>query len=246
MIKALRHISHQPFIAATGLAALVHSTWSLAVLFSGEPPVWEPTSLVSWAKWAYWLIPALLIAFALDIGQIATSSEIRSGQRTVSKYTTFQVFAFATYYLQWLYIAHHMPSLELGAGVYSDGLAGRIVLITRNAAIWFIPALLPLSTTMYTLSGHGEQKPRKPTPVTITPVAAPQDTPPLTDVLPEDDPVADDIDDHTATCEACGWAKTYTSSANAKRGLATHQAKHCTATHLAEPINHYQNGLRGT
>ncbi len=224
-MKSLKHVSEQPFIAATGLAALVHSTWSLAVLFSGHPPAWDPTSIVSWAQWVYWLVPALLIAFALDVGQIATSSEIRSGQRTTAKYTTFLVFAFATYYLQWLYIAHHMPSLELGPGVYADGLAGRVVLLTRNAAIWFIPALLPLSTTMYTLSGDGADDQPNATYDQLPEVELPE----LTEGLPEQE-TEPEPDTVTAVCEDCGWTKDYTTATSAKRGLATHQAMHCTST----------------
>lgn len=146
-MKALRHLTEQPFIAATGAAALVHSTWALATVFSGHQPASNDLP-----RLAYWLIPALLISFALDVGQIATSAEIRSGERVLSKYITFGVFAAATYYLQWLYIAHHMPALELAPGVRESwgGFAG----LMRDAAVWIIPALLPLSTTLYTLSGQ--------------------------------------------------------------------------------------------
>jgi len=237
-MKSLKHVSEQPFIAATGLAALVHSTWSLAVLFSGHPPQWDPTSIVSWAQWVYWLVPALLIAFALDVGQIATSSEIRSGQRTTAKYTTFLVFAFATYYLQWLYIAHHMPSLELGPGVYADGLAGRVVLLTRNAAIWFIPALLPLSTTMYTLSGDGGDEQPKVTEDEAVAVELPE----LTEDLPEPPELPAEPESYTVTCGDCGWTRDYDNEASAKRGLGTHQSMHCTA--MLE-IEHASNGKDG-
>lgn len=229
-MKMLKHATAQPFIFATGLAALVHSTWSLAVLFSGEPPLWEPTSLASWARWVYWLVPALLIAFALDVGQIATSTEIRAGDRTPTKYITFVVFAVATYYLQWLYIAHHMPALELGAGVYSDGLAGRLVLLTRNAAIWFIPALLPLSTTMYTLAGGSRHQ--------SAPVVTEQ-----REVKVVVDDLADNLlpdggpDGHYAECPECGWQKIYDNPDSAARGLRAHR-QHCVALH-SELTDHY-------
>lgn len=75
MIKILKHITGQPFIFATGLAALVHSTWALGTLFAGEQPDSNDP-----LQFAFWLLPALLIAFALDVGQIATSAEIRAGQ----------------------------------------------------------------------------------------------------------------------------------------------------------------------
>jgi hypothetical protein len=232
-MKMLKHATAQPFIFATGLAALVHSTWSLAVLFSGEPPLWEPTSLASWARWVYWLVPALLIAFALDVGQIATSTEIRDGERTPTKYTTFMVFAVATYYLQWLYIAHHMPALELGAGVYSDGLAGRLVLLTRNAAIWFIPALLPLSTTMYTLSGgsHTHNAPVVTEQREVNVVVDDLET----NLLPDGGP-----DGHYIECPECGWHKVYDNADSAQRGLRAHR-QHCTVLH-PELTEQYHEG----
>lgn len=141
----LKHTVQQPFIFATGLAALIHSTWSLGTLFTGQ----QPTAGLTW-EYAGWLIPALLIAFALDVGQIVTSAELRAGERTTAKYATFAVFAAATYYLQWLYIAHHMPALEMAAGVSADARPTATAL--RDAAIWIIPALLPLSTLLYTFS----------------------------------------------------------------------------------------------
>lgn len=140
----VKHIFEQPFVAATGAAALVHSTWALGTLFAGQQPP-EGWALVGW------LAPALLIAFALDVGQIVTSAEIRRYGLTVTRGVTFIVFAGATYYLQWLYIAHHMPELQLAAGV-RETWAG-FATVMRDAAVWIIPALLPLSTLLYTFSG---------------------------------------------------------------------------------------------
>ena len=142
-MKVLMHVLRQPFIAATGLAALVHSTWALGTLFAGQQP--DGWHLIGW------LLPALLIAFALDVGQIATSTEIRWHGLTVARGVTFVVFAAATYYLQWLYIAHHMPALELAPGVRATW--SEFATVMRDAAVWVIPALLPLSTLLYTFSG---------------------------------------------------------------------------------------------
>lgn len=146
-MNIMKHVTGQPFVFSTGLAALVHSTWSLGTLFAGTEPA--QFSLA----WFAWLLPALLIAFALDVGQIVTSAEIRAGARARAKYATFIVFAAATYYLQWLYIAHHMPSLDLAPGVRESWSSAASLL--RDAAIWFIPALLPMSTTLYTFSHTG-------------------------------------------------------------------------------------------
>lgn len=161
-MKALSHIIGQPFVFATGLAALVHSTWALGTLFAGEQP--EGWHLVGW------LVPALLIAFALDVGQIVTSYDIRNRGLTWARGFTFAVFALATYYLQWLYIAHHMPALELAPGVRESWSS--LATLIRDSAVWVIPALLPLSTLLYTLSG-GETEQRVQAPVER------QDAPPL-------------------------------------------------------------------
>lgn len=141
----LKHLMEQPFIAATGVAALVHSTWSLGTFFSGA----QPSS--GWAL-VGWLIPALLIAFSLDVGQIVTSAEIRTHGLTVARGVTFVVFALATYYLQWLYMAHHMPEMSLSAGI-SEGMRASAIAL-RDMAIWLIPALMPASTLLYTFSGE--------------------------------------------------------------------------------------------
>lgn len=143
-----KHIIEQPFIFATGLAALIHSTWSLGTIFAGD----QPTAGLT-ISFIGWLTPALLISFALDIGQIVTSAEIRAGERTRAKYLTFIIFALATYYLQWLYIAHHMPELALAGGVRPQW--AEMVALMRDFAVWIVPALLPLSTALYTMS-HGK------------------------------------------------------------------------------------------
>lgn len=150
-MNLLNHITAQIFVTAAGLAAFVHSTWSLATFFTGQ----EPDKRADIFAWVLWIVPAALIAFAIDVGQINTAHEIRSGQRTIKKYITFTVFAVATYYLQWLYIVHHMPEIALASGITAE--AQSLVMAIRNAAIWILPALLPLSTLLYTLS-HSEVK----------------------------------------------------------------------------------------
>lgn len=148
-MSTLKHIINQPFVFATGLAALIHSTWSLGTLFAGIQP--DPSDIVQFLGW---IVPALLIAFAMDIGQIVTSAAIRERGLTFARGATFATFAFATYYLQWLYIAHHMPAMDLSAGVRSEWTSTAQLL--RDGAIWIIPALLPLATLLYTFSDKAE------------------------------------------------------------------------------------------
>lgn len=143
----IKHITEQPFVMATGIAALLHSTWSLGTLMAGEQP--EAGLTIAFVGW---ILPAFLIAFALDVGQIATSVEIRRYGLSPVRAVTFATFAIATYYLQWLYIAHHMPSLELSAGISTDAMGTATA--WRDAALWILPALLPASTLLYTFSTH--------------------------------------------------------------------------------------------
>lgn len=228
-MKIIKHILAQPFVFSTGLAALFHSTWSLGTLFAGKEPYPQFTP-----AWFAWVVPSFFIAFAMDVGQIVTSSEIRAGNHTRVKYLTFATFAVATYYLQWLYIVHHMPQLDLADGVRGEwsGLTG----LMRDAAIWIIPAMLPLSTLLYTFSGgHEALEPE----IVQVEERRTVDIRPVEKSLPQPAQLAmalHDEDSHVATCPACGWTKLYDNPDSARRGLATHQSKHCTGIHPTEGV----------
>jgi len=215
-MNALKHTIQQPFISATGLAAFVHSTWALATLFGGDAPEMRLS-----LQFAYWLIPAMLIAFALDVGQIATSIQIRNGQRNLAKYVTFAVFAIANYFLQWLYMAHHMPELALGDGVRQQWQD--MTQLIRDASLWVIPSFLPLATLLYTVS---ESDPPHNTPrlVEVAPVAELPAKAPLenefTGILEESD------DSFLATCDTCDWHGTYESEYQAKQARNAHMRSH--------------------
>lgn len=218
-MNAIRHALQQPFITATGLAAFVHSTWALGTLFGGKPPIMAIS-----LEFAYWLIPAMLIAFALDIGQVVTSVEIRAGNRTKAKYVTFAVFAVANYFLQWLYMAHHMPALELASGV-RDSWGGAVQLI-RDGSLWVIPSFLPLSTLLYTLSGD----PHNHVEVSHNHVGeAPLITLPEMGLVPVSaniiiEPTIED--DQLIECPSCDWSGVYATQKQAAQALRAHKV-HC-------------------
>jgi len=226
-MKILTHMIEQPFVFATGIAALIHSTWSLGTLFAGS----EPAQFT--LQWFGWVIPALLIAFALDVGQIATSADIRTNGLTLARGVTFSVFSLATWYLQWLYIAHHMPALELAAGIGEMHRAAALFL--RDMAMWFIPALLPLSTMLYTISGHREKPaaPLVPAAVSRPPVEAAADMLALhadavlqiPESLPEEREPVEVYEElpHTASCSFCSWTGTYSSAIGAQRAQRAHE-----------------------
>jgi len=206
ILKTFKHLASQPFIVATGFAALIHSTWSLGTFFSGEQPS-DPVHYV------LWLVPALLIAFSLDIGQIVTSAEIRDGQRSLAKYITFGIFAGATYFLQFVYISSHMPQVALAAGVRS-GWTDAVSFI-RDSGVFIIPALLPLSTLLYTFSQAKAD---------IVTTARPSTALAL---VPTDDQIHIETPDPVEIeCQQCEWAGTYPSRKKAEMALTGHMKKH--------------------
>jgi hypothetical protein len=153
MMKTLSHIiSNHIFIFATSLAMLVHSTWTFGTLFSGKQPIIDGT-IEQWISYLLWVTPALLVALAIDIGQIQTSVKLSNATVRSQKVTlgiTFVTLALAGYYLQWFHLAHHIPALDFGPGLSLDmqsSLKG-----VKDIAIFVVPALLPLSTILYTLS----------------------------------------------------------------------------------------------
>lgn len=226
-MKTLRHITEQPFIFATGIAALIHSTWALGTLFSGIAPdvafTWEYIS---------WIVPAVLIAFALDVGQISTSGQIREHGLTVSRMMTFVIFAFATYYLQWLYMAVHMPLLDISDGV--TGIHYNIALSLRNVGIWLIPALLPISTISYTFSGE-KQASKKDYVDTAINIKSLEDDYDLSDTQPA--PVINHDDSYllqepvepetfSIDCPECEWhGQDYSEDRYAQQALKMHMKK---------------------
>ncbi len=202
-------------------------------MFSGRAPEGD------WGAYAAWVLPAFFVAFAMDIGQISTSAAIRHEGLTWQRAVTFCVFALATYYLQFLYIAHHLPLLQLADGL-SDFHRGNVK-IAVDAAIWIMPLFLPLSTILYTLSGGDKQEqviaPTHPEP--IMDVSMP--TLPMLEENTREYPALTSFDEeiiqepkYMATCEDCGWSKEYQHPQNASRALSTHKSKHCSKTHEVE------------
>ena len=223
MRSSLRHILSQPFVVATGFAALVHSTWSLATLFNGAEPSFG-------LPWLLWVAPALLIALSIDVGQVVTASEIRSGQRSRIKLATFGVFAVFTYGLQWYHLAHHIPMLDLAQGVRSEwrGFASLI----SDAMVFLVPALLPLSTLLYTFSSEHETAPVVAVqPQTVIAQAVQVNvhaTQPQTVSVEEIAPVqiaAPQPDGFAVRCD-CGWKKVAETQRSAPNSLVAHQ-RHC-------------------
>ncbi len=177
------HILKGGFVLATSVAAFFHTVWVLGTLMSGEQPLppndlLTPEGAVFAVKTLAWHTPAALIALAIDIGFVDTSRRIErilhSGRKAgFMLYVTFGVLALTMYFLQFIYMAVHVPMVSLGDGVslsLKQQLKGLF-----DIAVFVIPALLPIAITLYTFASGGHET----TPQ--TPASAPtlHDTPPV-------------------------------------------------------------------
>lgn len=203
-------VTRHAFVIATGFAALVHSTWTLATIFNGPEPA------VVDGHWISWVLAAFMFAFAIDVGQIAISIELRAGERTRAKFVAFAVLAALTYFFQWWYVAMHLPDMKLSAGVRPDWLPFATFL--RDAALWVVPGALPLSTTIYTFSYAKPRVARSaksaiaPMQKAIVPVAQPASD--LTIELPQK---------FFVQCPDCEWSKECDTPRSATNSLTAHR-----------------------
>lgn len=145
--QVLHHVAHNPFVVFTGAAALVHSTWTIGYMTNGSLP---PDALRDPAGSFAWHFTPFLIALCVDVGQVFTAHKIRVGGGNRARYATFAVFAIFTYYMQLLHVAHVLPTFHIGAGV-APALRPMVDTLI-SAFVFAYPALLPLSTFLYTIS----------------------------------------------------------------------------------------------
>lgn len=202
-------IARHAFVIATGFAALIHSTWTLATIFNGP----EPSTID--IHWLSWVIAAFLFAFAIDVGQIAISVELRGGERTRAKYVAFAVLAALTYFFQWWYVAMHIPNMELAAGLRPEWRP--LAALIRDAAVWIVPLALPLATTIYTFSYAKPKVVRSAKSANVLSQTAIVPMPPqksdITIEMPES---------YEARCDVCGWNKTYATQRSATNAKVAH------------------------
>lgn len=206
------------FILTAAFAALVHSTWSLATAFGGI----EPPQLTQ--EWWAWLLPGFALAFTIDVGQVATSAIIQRGNRSPALYATFAVFAGFTFYLQWLYIATHLPVLPLSKAI--NPTMQEFAIGFRDLMPWLLPALLPLSTFLYTFS---YAKPRRAPAKPATPKIEAKQQPALPPAnAPQIEAGATPVE-FAITCDLCEWSGTYATQRSATNALVAHKRhKHPT------------------
>ncbi len=160
-MKGLAHtIFSNVFVAFTALAAWLHSAWVFATSFGGNPPSGDGFQV------ALWYVPGALLAFALDIGLLATSVRLRT-RRTKARIVTFFALALFQFYLQFVYLIEHTPAVVLSAGVRQEWQA--VIQVIADLRIVIVPLLLPLALILYTAE-HDDQPADKPIAVDNKPV----------------------------------------------------------------------------
>jgi len=208
MKRVLTHVLQSPFVLVTSTAALIHSSWTLAVIFGGLEPRFG-------LAWIGWLIPGALLAISVDVGLLQVSTEIKDGRRDRSRLAAFIVLALAMFILQLAYAITHFPLLALSEGVRPDW-SGALALF-RDSLIVIGPALLPIGITLHTFSDNDRR----------TESAAVESASSALAIRPQDDPVQIELPDPVEIeCQKCDWAGTYPSYERAQMALKSHSKKH--------------------
>lgn len=199
----LRHVFAQPFLVAVSLAAAIHSSWSFSTLFTGLEP--HPQFSASWFSW---IVPGVMLAFSVDIGLLSLANQIRLGNRTRGRLLAFAVLCVAMGFLQFLYIAAHMPEVHLGAGVRGDWVG--LVSLLRDASIWVLPMLLPTALILFAFSEE-------------TVVHANMTS---TSLVPSTQVTVEKTRAISMVCPECSWSAIFPSQAAAVQGLIDHRRTH--------------------
>jgi hypothetical protein len=145
MLSLLQRAREHAFVASVSIAAFTHSSWSLATVFSGHEPQFG-------LSWVGWIVPAALIAASIDIGLLSLAAQIKHrDQRTWGRVLSFTLLCAGMFALQGLYVASHMPVIELGPGVRQAWLPAASLF--RDSMLIVVPGLLPLALILHTISG---------------------------------------------------------------------------------------------
>lgn len=158
----LAHMQKHPFVGMSAFAASVHTAWAFGTLFGGMQPKVSADISVNLGLWlaetvalCMWLLPAIALAIALDIGMVETSRDIHEGDVSTGRYATFAALAAGSYYMQMLHLAIHMPELQLSNAV-AQAQADSVIAL-RNAAVFIVPLLLQLPILLHVLSARKDE-----------------------------------------------------------------------------------------
>lgn len=210
-MKRIKRIPEHTFVTIVGIAAFIHSTWTVATFSGGIAPEvrgGDPAiALLSILAWLWWVIPGALSAFALEVGQVVTARQIHAGVgrklnlgifKLNVKTLTFVGLSAGTYFLQLVYVLHHYPDLPLAAGIPEHSkVAGAQFM---EFIVWGMPMLLPLTMLWFTAADEPQQRPIEALQSLSMPVAA--------------------------KCPDCDWCGEYNDPVAAQNALNGHRRIH--------------------
>lgn len=208
------------FIILTGLAALPHSIWSASTIMQGVEPGF-PT--LAWVAWAF---SGFLLGLAIDAGQIAISIQIARGERHWMRFVAFGALTLITFYLQWYYASAHVPLTQLGPGM--NGQVTPFASGLRDLGVWLVPALLPITTLIYTF-GYPERKRSRPTAtITQTKTTVKIEQPDIAPVMQKGAISAAKLPaieagEYPIACDDCEWSGVYASQRSASNARVAHR-----------------------
>lgn len=210
-MKTIRHVPEHTFVTIVGIAAFIHSTWTVATFSGGLAPTVQASdpgaAILSTLAWLWWVIPGALAAFALEVGQVVTARQIQAGVgrklnlrlfKLNVKTLTFVILSAATYLLQLTYLLHHYPDLAIAAGLSETSRqAAKTVM---EIVTWGMPLLLPISMLLFTAGDELSQR------------------------LP--DPLRSQAAPVAISCPECEWSNEYRDSLSAQNALNGHMRTH--------------------
>lgn len=183
-MKHIKRIPEHTFVTIVGIAAFIHSTWTVATFSGGIAPTvsgGDPgAAILSILAWSWWVIPGALSAFALEVGQVVTARQIQAGiGRKLHipkvgdlnvKTLTFVILSAATYLLQLTYLLHHFPDLPIAPGLSEKSrYAAQTVM---EIVTWGMPLLLPISMLMFTAGDETGERLAYPLQIQGAPIVA--------------------------------------------------------------------------
>ena len=133
---------------AIAIATFEHTTWTAAFMFEG--PIPEGATI---AQHILWYFKGGLIAIAIDVGMLMTSRYlIKSNDRwgRTALIVAFVIAAVSSFYTQVGYMVYHTADYTISTGVNDNWKA--ILEPIIDARVIFLPAILPLLATIYTLA----------------------------------------------------------------------------------------------
>ncbi len=154
MKQVIKQIVADGFVLFVGLAMFIHSSWSMARIVGGAPPVEIDMMTVNLALdgrnvlvWFLWLLPGILAAASIDIGLIMLANDFRIGKRDWPRLIVFIGLSLISYDMQLSYTLAHSSPIQITSSLsaWSTQAASGV----SEVNLWIGPGLLPLVLSLW-------------------------------------------------------------------------------------------------